>query len=257
MKKKLFCFSLCAMLLLCTSVAFGAEALYYVDYPSGTDKLEVALEDESLGLNVTYAVDSSDFAAQIASQDWDLVVLAIQNNYAGGLFSSFSDSGLDEYVNDGGSAVFCYFRSSDLDNVDVDFYSFFGAAVTGNTNDPSVVVSGPLAEGLASNPLTLTNSDWIIYSLGLAALSTEDIVAGTFSNNDPAIIISNEGRTIINGFLTDTPPDETLYVNEIKYVLDPPAITTDNGDGGCNISAVIPSGLILLAPLVLLLKKFR
>jgi hypothetical protein len=49
------------------------------------------------------------------------------------------------------------------------------------------------------------------------------VVAATFPNTQAAIVVGNSGRTIFNGFLTDTfsdgPEGVQLYINEINFVV--------------------------------------
>jgi hypothetical protein len=41
------------------------------------------------------------------------------------------------------------------------------------------------------------------------------ILGGTFGDGSGAIVVGNGGRTIVNGFLSDTVASEQLYANEL------------------------------------------
>ena len=252
--KRLATLLMLTLLLLGTSAAFGSDVLYWIDATGGIDRMEEALSDDSLGLTVTLAEDYNDFEAWVASRDWDLIVLTVQNHNLSGYdgFSNFVN-----YIDDGGKAIFCAW---DAEGSDAYFYALFGAIVTGNRNETSVTVSSDaLASGLPSNPMTLANNGgWGNFSVGLSPVTSDDIEAASFANGESAIVISNEGKTIINGFLPDAPSNDVLYVNEISYLLDISSDdTSSGGSSGCNMMALVPSGLLLLAPLTLLLKKSR
>lgn len=246
--KKLVIF-LFMFLLIGSSTAFGGEALYFVDKVYSTDRMEEALGYELFDLSVTSTDSPDEFSTLMTVGEWDLVVCACQWDSGISSFVTFENTGIEDYVNEGGKAIFCDW----VTDGDTEFYNFFGATTTGNENETSMTVaSGDLAEGLASNPQILTNSSWggIIFSVGLSPLTSEDIEVATFDNGDAAIIISNGGRTIINGFLTDTLSDDILIRNEIELLLSP--TTEENDSGGCNIAAFPGIGFLLLVPLMFL-----
>ena len=77
-----------------------------------------------------------------------------------------------------------------------------------------------LAAGL-SNPVNLINPGW-----GVFATDMNGSAAAVFPNLAAAIVSGNGGRTLFNGFLSDTFSDGAegtqLYINEIGAVLGTP-----------------------------------
>lgn len=157
---------------------------------------------------VTHATGDGDFAARIRDGDYDLAILAVQSE-AG--YSSIA--ALGHYVRGGGRAIYQSWTGIDAE------LEGFAATFSGRTNDGTVNVSDAgLSAGLGTVSLVLTNPGWETFSTGLAGAS----VAARFSNGDAAILIGNNGRTIVNGFLTDTIANRAdavqLYTNEIYAV---------------------------------------
>ena len=232
------------------STAFSAEVLYYVDDIQGqVDMMSLALEKPKLNLNVTRANDLDNFNSLVDSKHWDLVVLALQYDPTDPLSRDI----INEYLNEDGRAiVFIWEAKSDL-------YKIFGAKLTGTKNSTDVTLTPEgIGKGLAPKTFSVYSSKWDDYSRGMDANMTDDIVAATFSNGPAfgkaAIIISNEGRTIINGFNNTTPSDETIFVSEIKFLLPAPELESSGG-GGCNTGGVVPFALMLLTPLFFFKRK--
>lgn len=260
--KRIFMLLLLSVLLaLGVSAAYGdspSNILYYVDEIKGTDMMAEALDalsdDVSFDINVTTAVSSSDFKAELDSQDWDLVIVACQEHPTSTYLGSFEDSGLEDYVNNGGRVISCYWSAADID-----YLTFFGATSSGDYNETSMDVTySDLSENLVSNPVPILTSVWgEWYSTGLSPATEGDIEAASFENGESAIIISNNGRTIINGFYVDVISDDTLFINEIKYVLsnEKSNESSSGSSGGCNVGSFPATGVFLLAPLLLLARR--
>lgn len=97
----------------------------------------------------------------------------------------------------------------------------FEASYTGNTNQTAVTITDPvLATGL-TNPFTLVNPGWSIFSTGLTAIGSGEVLA-TFENGNAAIIRGNDKHTIILGYLSDTPPlamRQQLFENVLNFIV--------------------------------------
>ena len=197
----------------------AGNILYYNDMTLGDDAMASALAGLS-GSTVTTATDSTDFQTQLATGNFDLGIYMIQN--ATGYDSTFA--ALATFVQNGGKAII------DFNDTATGAPTGFGAAFTGNTNDSSLTVTDTtLASGLSGNSLTFANPGWANFSFGLTA-DPGAIVAATLSNSESAIVIANSGRSIFNGFLSDTFLNSSdnlqlwndgvrLYTNEINSVL--------------------------------------
>jgi hypothetical protein len=193
--KKLVFAALTASLL--AGTANAATVLYRNDNNLGTDQMAAALS--ALGYTVTStAGDLSGFTLT----DFDIVVYATQNNSAPG-----SDlTALDSFIAGNGRVLFQTWTTGNPS---------LGADQTGNTNE-AILTVGPLFSTGLTNPLTVINPGWGVYSIGLSA--TTGTVAGSFGNGDAGIIVGNGGRTIWNGFLTDTLSTSVLYQNQLAYL---------------------------------------
>ncbi|WP_380877701.1 hypothetical protein ACFB49_13910 [Sphingomonas sp. DBB INV C78] len=187
-----------ASALLLALPANAQNILYRNDSVLGTDYFGNVLASGGYDLTST----DNDLGS-FTLGDYDLVVYANQNSNA------FAEdiAALDAYVAAGGRVIFTDWQSSSPD--------FLGGTFTGNNNQTEITVSGPFATGI-SGTLTATNPGWGIYTTGLSA--TTGTVAATFANGDAAIIYGNDGRTIWNGFLTDTVDSEQLYKNQLAFV---------------------------------------
>jgi len=197
----------------------------------------------------------------IAEDDYDLVIVAISSKtsrpYGLGAYfpasTSIGDSGLDEYINNGGKIILCDPWASSFYPLQPDFFKLFGAAFPAvvSTDLAMTVMSPVFADGV-NNPVTLSSGATFVGSSMKVDPSSDGEVAATWDNVPYAsIITANGGRTIINSFSPDALSDDTLLVNEIKSLLP----EADTGSRGCNIGGFLPCGLLLLAPLALLVRK--
>lgn len=180
--------------------ANAENVLYRNDSNIGTDQMAAALAGQA-GDNVTST--SGDLSGYNLS-NYGLVVYANQNDSPG----AGDLAALSSYVAGGGKVIFDDWMTGDsIGNL--------GGSFSGNTNDPNLTVSSLLNYNL-SNPVTLTNPGWGVYTTGLL-LGSGGTVAATFGNGDAGIIIGNGGNTIWNGFLTDTLSSSQLFTNELAY----------------------------------------
>jgi hypothetical protein len=220
MKKLLQAFGLFAALSSAGSLS-AASIIYWADYTVGSDAMAGALSDLSATHTITTASSDGDFATQLTGGGFDLAILAHQNYSSS---SYVSDEAVAAFIAGGGRAIFQSWYISDSTPL-----LPYEAAFTGGYNEASVSVSlGAFAAGLSSNPMTLSNPGWGVFSTGLGGSGFE---AASFGSGDGAIVVGNGGRTIVNGFLTDTHNDfndgKQLYKNEIGYLLG--ASTPDAG----------------------------
>jgi len=202
--------------------------LYFNDGFYGTDRMAEALGSlPGSDYSVTIVYDQKDFADAIAVPGtYNLGILMVQVH--GSNLDAIQALG-DFVAAAGGRSIYTDW------NRDTTKATVFGAAWTTHTNETSfnVNVTGPLAAGI-TNPVELYDPGYAYpgnltstFSMGVGVLEGADgLVAATFPNNDGAIVIGNDGRSITNGFMTDTFAGDgskgvQLYINEIKYLTDP------------------------------------
>lgn len=168
------------------------------------------------GFSQTTAVDESDFVAKVGLGGWDAVVMNIgsSSGYAS------ADAAITAWIVGGGRAI-----ASNWDTSDNALANAFGAAYTGNINDPSIPHSGTgIFTGVANNPVMTANPGYGIFAMGLSA--TTGTVVASFSGGDGAIEQGNGGRTFYNGFLLDACADnadyQTIFKNELLAVVPEP-----------------------------------
>lgn len=199
----------------CATLAIAGNAsatsiLYFADLSVGPDHMAGALAALPGSFSVITATDHTDFSTQLGGGTFDLAILAVQNSFT----TEPGFSSLEAFVNGGGAAIIqTWVTGLDL--------SAFDAAYSGSTNHNQVTVNDPsLAAGLSTNPISLINPGWGIYSTDLDISGGSS--AAVFEGDASAIVVGNGGRTIVNGFLTDTISSasdaERLYTNEIYFV---------------------------------------
>lgn len=172
-----------------------SQALIFIDFVHGNDGVVDALM--ASGAIITFASSWADFNSKLATGDYGLAIGFSQNisAYQYGL----SVSAVQNYITNGGKMIFTTWTTNDLP-----ILNLFGASFTGNYNLSTVTINDAfLASGL-TNPFTLTNQSWGIYSRGLVAINGAEVLA-TFENGDAAIIKGNGGKTLALGYLSDTP----------------------------------------------------
>jgi hypothetical protein len=182
-------------LLFVSTSAQAQSILYRNDYTIGTDYVAAALAAGSFSVTST----SGDLSLFNLS-DFDAVIYANQNSgLPGGDLAS-----LNGFVSGGGRVIFSDWTQT------AGFLGDF--AYTGTTNQTSLFVESALDGGIA-NPLAISNPGWGTFSFGLTPVG--GTLGGTFGNGQGAIVIGNGGRTIVNGFLTDTVASSQLYSNQL------------------------------------------
>lgn len=201
-----------------SSLRSAQDALLYIDFENEDGKIPEALVN--LGYTVTVATDWDDFSDKLNNGNYGLAVGFNQNlhweSWKPGLISA-----LTTYIAGGGSVVFNDWTS------DNDFAVLFQTSFTSNTNQTEMTLDSSIEENVP-NPITLANTDWAVFSTGLEATGDGEVLA-TFANGDDAIVRGNSGRTIILGYLTDTPPvDNRQQLFENLFQAVAPVVPTSS-----------------------------
>jgi hypothetical protein len=129
--------------------------------------------------------------------------------------STYNDgiTALATFVAGGGKSIYTDWTSNNT------YAALFGAQWSGSNNLSTITITDPILGAGITNPVSLSNPGWGIYSMGLSGPP----FPATFENGEGAIAIGMSGRSITNGFLTDTFVDGgqgvQLYENEIGSVL--------------------------------------
>lgn len=192
------------------------DALVYIDYEIQNGQVLNALA--ALGYTATVAVDWFDFSTKLNTGAYGLAVAF--NQYLPWETTGAKPTllpALTAYIGNGGSVVFGDWTT------DNDFAALFEAQFTG-FNNQTIMTLDPSIEAGLPNPLTLSNTGWGIYSTGLVAIGG-GVSLATFPNGDAAIVRGNGGRTIILGYLSDTPPAafrQQLFENLFIVSTTPP-----------------------------------
>jgi hypothetical protein len=223
MKNPRLHFMLSALTGLCAAAAplRAANVLYFRDAPIGPDRLAEALG--ALGHNVTLATNSDDFQAQIGSGDYDLGAIFVQTQPAAKYSSAIT--ALSTFVNAGGRALYADWSR------DAALAAGFGAGFTGSGGERSAtVVSLEPGNTLVPSPIKLRNTGWFHAANGLTALNG-GTVAASFATGAPAIVRGSSGRSLVFGFLGDTPHTAAIFARGAEAVLAPtfqPVIAHDH-----------------------------
>jgi PEP-CTERM motif len=185
-----------ALASLSASVDAAESILYRNDLSLGTDYLGEAVNS---GLYTVTSTTGSISGYDLSN--YNIVVYANQDEP----IPSGDLSQLDAYIAAGGHVIFDDWTQSNGFNGDQNF--------TGEINQTSLTLT-MFDSGIVS-PLAITNPGWGIFSTSMTALAG-GVVGGTFGDGSDAIIVGNDGRTIVNGFLSDTVASEQLYLNELS-----------------------------------------
>jgi hypothetical protein len=202
-----------------TFVTPTRKILYWNDSVHGTDYMKEALVNiaNAYSTSTTIAAGLSDFEGKVAAGGWDLVVLMIQGSIP-------STPNFNSYVSGGGRAILADYTANAARG------ALFGVTYTGGSNQDVVMIADDLLSDGVAELMSLTNHSYVTFSMGMTR--TDGTVAATFPNGDAAIVVGASGKTIINGFLTDTPTSASdgvaLFENEIITVL-PFKVASPNG----------------------------
>ena len=190
------------------------DALLYIDFEHTDGKITDALI--ALNYNVTVATDWPDFSTKLTNNNYGLAV-GFNQTYA---WNSNEKSELltvlSNYISNGGGVVF------DDWTKDSDFAGFFEAQYESSTNETEMTLIPSIATGV-TNPVILSDPGWSVFSMGLGSVGGGQVLA-TFGNGELAIVRGNGNRTILLGYLTDTPPEadrQQLFMNLFEAVVPP------------------------------------
>lgn len=221
---KQWCLAVLASALLAGN-ASAANVLYWADHWMGTDYWTPAFTQR--GDTVTTATSASDLVAQLGAGTWDVVVIS-ENRYN---TAATWATPIANYIAGGGRVVLNNWYT----DATVDAATEAAANAPDNQTIATINAQGiatGLASGVTSNPFTLSDPDWIVFSQALtptgSAESRCDFDIGSCA------VFGNSGRTMRLGFIPDTLPSDVgvqVLVNAISALLvaPPPASYSVSG----------------------------
>jgi hypothetical protein len=193
--------------------AHAATVLYYVDL-NHFDYVTPALA--AGGHTVTTATSWPDFNTKLAAGGYQLAIALNQNSSLGADLPTMTN-----YVNTGGRVIFTDWTRQ------ASFATVLKGGYTGGTNQTSLNFLNPALSAGIVNPQPLTNPGWGTFSMS-ESTGPGGISVCTFPDASSCVVAGNNGRTLLLGFLADTPSatDGTrLWQNLIGYSLAAPALT--------------------------------
>jgi hypothetical protein len=192
-----------------TAAANAAKVLYFREASIAPDRVERALI--FLGHDVTLTGSSTDFAAQLATDGYQLGICFIQQRGAAEYASAVR--ALSSFVAAGGRALYADWSR------DATLAAEFGAGFTGRGDQRQVTLLGLESGGTpAPDSVKLRNTGWFSATSGLTSLPGSS-VAARFENGDAAIVRGGSGRSLMFGFLNDTPVTAGVFARAIEAVL--------------------------------------
>ncbi len=200
-----------------SSIRGASDALVYIDYEIEDGKVIDALT--ALGYTATVATSWSDFITKLGANNYGLAVAFNQNWPWDPTIKTNLLAAFNTYLASGGSIVFTDWT------YDNDFGALFETQFTGNNNQTQMTLDPSILTGL-TNPVTLVNPGWGVFSTGLTAIGG-GVSLGTFLSGEDCIVRGNGGKTIVLGYLSDTPPAadrQQLFMNLFNEVNPPGAV---------------------------------
>ena len=185
-------------LLSLSGAARAANVLYWADSWSGTDYWTPALT--ARGDTVTSATSAADLVTRLAAGPWDAVIISENSSNS----SSIWVTAIADYITAGGRvAVNNWYTNAGLEAATQT--SIISTNQTVATINAAGIAAG-LAAGISTNPVTLTNAGWGVFShsLGLAPASGAESLCD-FPDGSCAVL-GNAGRTLRLGFIPDGLP---------------------------------------------------
>jgi hypothetical protein len=208
------------------------EALVY-DWPSQSLVAQSAIRE--LGYTLSVVSDETFFIQFLNQQSWDLVVLQLPRDDI--TKKAVVAQLLEDHVAAGGRLLVNYNH--------LDQWSRLQALMgVERAEDPplrvNVIKSDPIHPSFPRNHYGSGNpvigSAWPDKGDWLWPSSTGEL-AGIFMGGEPAIVVSNEGRTIVNGFDWDSYAATESFIREqIKYIMScKPDLDPSTGSGVLDI----------------------
>ncbi|MDF2178848.1 PEP-CTERM sorting domain-containing protein [Aliiglaciecola sp. CAU 1673] len=212
-------FATCTLLI--SGYTQAAMILLYDDFQWSNSSWTMAVN--GLGHDLTSVNSDDGFSSALSTGNWDLVIAQFDDQWhttASGILQSF--------VQTGGRAIHNHWQNG--------ADTSFGATVQG-WNQSSLSMGPLFSSGLTSSELSLNNLGYAIFSRSFSVDNAQ--IAATFEDGNAAIVVGNNSRTILNGFMGETLDLEDeirLYQNQIRFLLN-----------GATASVPEPAGLALLA----------
>ncbi len=236
------------------SRAHGFDVLVY-----DVNSVEHVAETAALqgGFDVTVAVSPIGFVSELDSGDWDLVAVDLPSNG----MTPLVEAALEEYVADEGRVVFSFWNLDEF----VGLQALFDVAVATDYTTPldihMWIPTHPIFNRPNSVPTTVPSfgdpwgddGDRLVVGSGGVALAG---FAGTAVVTEVAVVLGNDGHTIVNGFVYDSyeaPVITALVENQMHYLLSgasiPPFVRGDaNDDGSFDVSDAVYQLAALFVP---------
>lgn len=212
------------LLLLASTSDVSATALLYHDPADGTTRWEAALSD----LGFTPVGTDAAFITALSMNTYDVVVVQLDNDPNGR--DAAVGTAIQAYIDNGGRVIYSNFQSH--------FDSSFkvqeaGVGTLDSGLDAFLDVGSELSFGLSSTSLLVTDFPSPLLGVFWRSFTSTDMVdaqgLATFDDGNLGIVVANDRKTIINGFmgLTLNEADEIqLYKNEIGYLVAVPEPAT-------------------------------
>jgi hypothetical protein len=209
-------------------------------YDDGYFSVAYVVAAFQLDVSFRYVYDYADFNAMLTTHAYRLVVVSGQSFWNGEGWGP-----LTEFISNGGRVVFTYHRLQD----EPDLAAAFGVTAAGDFPSgvvdsveqliPHEIWTGVNSPLVLQDTGALDNGDKLSPAVGSQAIA--QFITGGGTPDGGAIVIGNDGRTVINGFIADNAVDEEQMIqlakNEILFVLPP--VPDCNGNGihdACDIA---------------------
>lgn len=180
------------------------DVLYWSDQDLGNNAFPTAVTQ--LGYSQTTAESASDFEAKIASGEYEVAVLLLQNWF----YETTHFPNFKSFLDSGGRAVFVDWTR------DAGLGAWFGITYTGRYNETHMTLTDPyLINKVGNTSVDIYNPGWSYYSVCMALDGASS--AATYDNGDVAIAYTD--KTLINGPLKDTFVNFDLGVSLAKAEL--------------------------------------
>ncbi len=202
------------MALVAAMPARAATVLLYFDSMLGTNYVTPALTAGSH--TVTTATSWADFNTKLAGGSYQLAIALNQNSGLGADLTT-----MQNYIAGGGRVIFTDWTRQ------ATFAGALQGGYTATTNQNTLNFLTPSLSAGITNPQVLVNPGWGIYSMGETPAGGTSLCS--FPNSDSCVVSGNGGRTLLLGFLADTPSAADgvrLWQNLIGVALNGAAQTT-------------------------------